>query len=89
MEDVNGLGGEEAAVEGAGDGSGEVGSLNMVNSCEALLQACVGDQRGHQLEEGVEVVGWQVGEEGLELRHRHTGRLVPLKHMFYDPVDDE
>lgn len=83
IEDVDGLGREEAAVEGAGDSSSKVRAVGVGGEALLHADAAVG---GEELEEDVEVVGGEIGEEGRELGRVEAGRLVALHHVLYDEV---
>lgn len=83
VENVDGVGREEAAVEGSGDSGGEVWAAGVGG--EALLHADAAVGR-EELEERVEVIGGQIGEEGRELRRLLAGLHVALGHVLYDEV---
>lgn len=80
---INGLGRKKAAVESAGNSGGEVRAVGIGG--EALLHADAAVGR-EELEEGVEVIGGQIGEECWELRRVAARRLMALDHVADDEV---
>lgn len=88
MEHVDRSRWEQPAVERPGHSGGEVGAV--VVGGEALLHAAgaVGGQGWEELEESVEVVAWEIGEEGRELGRLDPEGFKPLGDVLDDDVDD-
>jgi hypothetical protein len=93
-EHVDGLAGEEAPVERPGDAGRVVRPRRRRRAFargEALLEAAGHrrEERREQLEQRVEVVAGEVGEEDLELGGVAAAGLVRLGDAADDDVDDE
>lgn len=88
IEDVYGSGRKKSAVERAGHAGGVVGPL-LFGGRQALFQAPAAQLWREKLEEDIEVVAGEVGEEDLELGGVVAERRVHLRYVLDDDAHEE
>ena len=87
VEEVDGSRGKKTTVKGTWNRGGKVRAVRI--GSQALLHAAASmvRQRRQELEERVEVIRREVGEESRELRRLHAGGLKALDHVFHDDIN--